>query len=177
MPNWCQNYLTVDGPAEALARLDSLLRTPVQVVDFERILPIPPEHKPPSEGWYGWCIDNWGTPWNVGENPALSTARWEPGSRCVFTTAWVPPILLVDHLSTLFPQVQFTLLFGEAVDCVAGMNVWSGGELDSEESYEEDCGELRAFLSDQTELEWMLSHLESRDSGHSALDNMTDDEV
>ena len=62
---------------------------------FTEFLPIPEDEK---DNWYMWCVENWGSKWDVDNVPVevengIVTAN--------FDTAWSPPIAFFEHLIEL----------------------------------------------------------------------------
>lgn len=63
------------------------------------------------DGWYDWCIENWGTKWNSYSNWSLEGVKMEDGDEGYndlkdiyslgFQTAWSPPIPIVRKLVEL----------------------------------------------------------------------------
>lgn len=81
MPNWVNNYLTVE---KELA--ENYILNKNNEVDFEILCPMPKEEE---ENWYDWRCDNWGTKWN-----ASNTYVEDLGDgrvRIEFDTPWVSP--------------------------------------------------------------------------------------
>jgi hypothetical protein len=87
MPNDCYNYL--DAPDGGISLIADYISTqkvewsslPDTYLDFEKILPIPPE----VEDWYGWRNENWGTRSNSYEGQVQDEG-------ISFNTAWSPPV-------------------------------------------------------------------------------------
>lgn len=101
MPNWCNNNITITGPAD---KIRAMYDQAVSDADDETglldsMVPMPKElHETssPSEGpnWYDWRVNNWGTKWEVSSeglefedlgNGTASISGW-------FDSAWAPPI-------------------------------------------------------------------------------------
>lgn len=56
--------------------------------------------------WYNWCIDNWGTKWNVGEDVDVEI---DSDDECIitFNTAWSPPRGIIIEYSKLCKDDEF----------------------------------------------------------------------
>ena len=114
MPNWCSNKLTVSHPDKAA--MDRFVQAYDKGVVCEEFLPQP---KNIGDGWYGWCIQNWGTKWDVGADMGTdheeryglraSVAPYCARSieaSCSFDSAWAPPIGLYNKLVELGYKVH-----------------------------------------------------------------------
>ena len=106
MPNWCNNTITIQGPAETLkplwdeAKSTGLLNAikPMPKALEDTTSPCPPDKQQPLvdgyDNWYDWRVANWGCKWDVdvdgleyednGDGTA-SIAGW-------FDSPWGPPI-------------------------------------------------------------------------------------
>jgi hypothetical protein len=51
--------------------------------------------------WYEWACDNWGTKWNA---YSIETAE----NSITFDTAWAAPVMVMNKLAGLFPNVEIT---------------------------------------------------------------------
>jgi hypothetical protein len=52
------------------------------------------------ESWYDWCINEWGTKWDVGNGQGINT--WSDNDLVVyFDSAWSPPIAAYEKLMDL----------------------------------------------------------------------------
>lgn len=57
--------------------------------------------------WYSWSVKNWGTKWNASfDEYELKKSK---GNVIHFTTAWDPPIPVLNTLACLYPNISFTL--------------------------------------------------------------------
>ena len=157
MPNWCQNFLTLENKELNFEEIVAPycvdgkdINNPPKVISFEKIHPIPDELKnttAPSQepeevknelfekygasDWYDWCIKNWSTKWE----PADSSEMDKGG--VYFNTAWSPPIELVRELARKTNQT-FVLWYYECGMAFAGRAFCRpDGELDDE--FYEDC--------------------------------------
>jgi hypothetical protein len=121
MPNWCNNNLTLqhEDPAMIQRAYDALERGEF----LQEFIPVPQQLKivagsvgDPVEqakleadtarnieelgygNWYDYCVGEWGTKWDVGEQGASDI---HPGGRMLhtyFDSAWSPPTQAYDKL-------------------------------------------------------------------------------
>jgi len=110
MPNWCLNKLTVSHTDKtAMDRFVSAYNKGTLCNEF---LPMPQDI---GDGWYDWCVNNWGTKWDVGADEGTEKEEqyglkatvipWNDKNTveasCSFDSAWAPPIGLYDELVEL----------------------------------------------------------------------------
>ena len=69
MPNWCENELEVKGEKKDISKFKKVLDLEKQDSEDNKIenllksfVPIPSDE---DDNWYSWCVDNWGTKWDV----------------------------------------------------------------------------------------------------------------
>ena len=80
MPNWCTNTLTVLNPTnEQVQRIASAAITGNLLDEF---FPGPEEYD------YDWCVENWGTKWDVSD---VYVDQQPTELTVCFNTAWSPP--------------------------------------------------------------------------------------
>ena len=125
MPNWCNNNLTLthEDPAMIQRAFDALERGEF----LSEFIPVPKELSETISGsygdeakqaeleaqtarnvekfgygnWYDFCIGEWGTKWDCGEQGASDI---HPGGRMLhtfFDTAWAPPVAAYEKLEAL----------------------------------------------------------------------------
>lgn len=103
MPNWCNNDVTLSHQdPEVIARAVKAY----QLGEFlQEFIPIPAEVVE-TDGWYHWCVTNWGTKWDIGgdgefiEQPDATTLVLR------FDSAWSPPIEAYHTLEALGFEVE-----------------------------------------------------------------------
>ena len=147
MPNWCNNKVKVFGEAEQLAQVaqifkdeKSVFNNIIQSPDWKRLpnekgqFPQLEQHKNPKTGevmwetynfpdgknddrWYHWCIENWGTKWELSE---LDIEYDEEVLELTFSTAWSPPEGIMQELRDKYPDLGFTCFYDEPGMEVAG---------------------------------------------------------
>jgi hypothetical protein len=109
MPNWCLNNITVshDDPA-MVDRFENAYNNGKTCNEF---LPVP-EGYYDDERWYDWCVNNWGTKWDFGADPAeslgLKATRVDNEITATFDSAWSPPIGMYETLVELGYNVRAT---------------------------------------------------------------------
>ena len=81
--------------------------------------------------WYEWSINNWGTKWEASE------ITIEDHLIC-FETAWSPCSPIVEKLADRFPQLAFIYKYFEPGVCLAGREVYEGGECREVEIFDYD---------------------------------------
>ena len=70
-----------------------------------------------DDRWYHWCIDNWGTKWDVnlvGSEVNESYAEFE------FQTAWAPASGIFDKIKEDYPDVGISWFYDEPGMEIAG---------------------------------------------------------
>ena len=134
MPNWCLNKLTVSHTDKAA--MDRFVAAYNKGTLCNEFLPMPEDI---GEGWYGWCIENWGTKWDVGADEGTereefhglkaTVVPWNDKNTveasCSFDSAWAPPIGLYHklvmlgydvHASYFEPGMGFCGVFHNGMD-------------------------------------------------------------
>lgn len=119
MPNWCANLLEVAGSAEEKKRFLEAAHSKEDNLEYAKPSVLSLKNFVPYEGeWnYDWCVNNWGTKWDV--DAELVNDRWEqedsPYNNLVikFESAWAPPEAALEKIANLFPTLGFRLLYAE----------------------------------------------------------------
>ncbi len=114
MPNWCNNTLTLThkDPAMIQRAKDALDRGEF----LSEFCPMPRElgdaianGQPNAEmiekygysSWYDYCVNEWGTKWDVGEDGASDIHPDGTMLNTYFDSAWSPPVAAYDKLVEL----------------------------------------------------------------------------
>lgn len=115
MPNWCNNGLTLRH--EDPAMIDRALKSLADARFLQEFVPCPQDlidtvagyvgdekqaaHEAQqarnlelygNKDWYDWCLDNWGTKWDVGGDDGLMQKLDDNTLQASFESAWSPPI-------------------------------------------------------------------------------------
>ena len=104
MPNWCSVNIEMVGPTEQLSKLADIVNA--EDSDIGLLETIAPPIAP-DEPSYDWCVENWGTKWEVGGGHAeleqLATAHPYLQSKLSICTesAWSPPLEALNCLSSV----------------------------------------------------------------------------
>jgi len=85
-----------------------------------------------NSGGYQWCCDNWGTKWGCYEFHSEEESSWEENLewRLSFSSAWSPPLPVIEALAAKFPNVSIRLCYFEQGMAFNGFVSYSDGELD-----------------------------------------------
>jgi hypothetical protein len=128
MPNWCLNNLTVEHTDTSMVdRFEKAYNLGTACNEF---IPMP-EGYLDNDKWYNWCIDNWGTKWDIGadmgtdreEFHGLKATRVGNQVSCSFDSAWAPPIGLYDKLFELGYNVRASYFEPGMAFC----GIWDNG--------------------------------------------------
>lgn len=155
MPNWCNNTLTLThkDPAMITRAKDALDRGEF----LSEFCPMPRElgdaianGQPNAEmiekygysSWYDYCVNEWGTKWDVGEDGATDIHPDGTMLNTYFDSAWSPPIGAYEKLE----QLGFTV---DAYYYEGGM-AYAGTYHDGNE----DSISLEGMTADQVEREY-----------------------
>jgi len=146
MPNWCNNNLTLqhEDPAMILRAKEALDRGEF----LQEFIPVPEQLKivagsvgDPVEqakleadtkrnqeelgysNWYDYCVNEWGTKWDVGDEGATDIHPDGKMLHTYFDSAWSPPIAAYEKLT----EMGFTVgaMYYEGGMAYAG--VWEDG--------------------------------------------------
>ena len=60
-----------------------------------------------DDRWYHWCIENWGTKWELSE---LDIEYDEEVLELTFSTAWSPPEGIMQELKDKYPDLGLSLI-------------------------------------------------------------------
>jgi len=130
MPNWCNNNLILkhEDPAMIQRAYDALERSEF----LNEFIPVPQELKDTVSGfygdpaeqakleaqtrsniekygysnWYDYCVGEWGTKWDVGEQGASDIHPDGKTLHTSFDSAWAPPTLAYAKLEALGFKVE-----------------------------------------------------------------------
>lgn len=75
-----------------------------------------------SSGGYDWCVDHWGTKWDVDDfvEEVTTVDEVEEHTLYSFQSAWSPPIEWLKQVGLKFPTLRFSLDFYEGGCWFAG---------------------------------------------------------
>lgn len=107
MPNWCLNKLTISHEDRSKVMEFVLAYKEGKVCDH--YLPVPRTDdgeliidQTHPDYWYDWCVNNWGTKWDIGsdngEVHGLNPTIVDNEATMSFDSAWSPPIGLYKEL-------------------------------------------------------------------------------
>ena len=121
MPNWCSNDITITGEEAQLAQLAELLKVDTETM-MERLVP-QPEGLTDGE-WYSWCLNNWGTKWDMCE----VVAGFEQDMiELNYETAWAPNLAFWETISARFPALDMTHYYREEGMGFTGVATYQAG--------------------------------------------------
>jgi len=121
VPNWCMNNLTVEHDDPAMVdRFETAYNAGNTCNEF---IPVPEDI---GEGWYDFCVSNWGTKWDFGGagNRGLDATRVGNQVSCTFDSAWAPPVGLYEKLVELGYSVEATYFEPGMAFC----GIWDNGD-------------------------------------------------
>lgn len=164
MPNHCYNYLKApEGDVSLIAdffstRKDKFSDLPETFLDFEKIIPMPPElkkTKAPKDkpNWYDWAVENWGTKWNSYEGNVT-----EEGIS--FTTAWSPPAPVIAALAKQVDKPLRMIYDEQGMDFCGEVLAYPDG------TYEDNCYSPRSDAPDNLREELMIDEEEELDEDY-----------
>jgi hypothetical protein len=167
MPNWCENKLILQGSESSILAFEARYFVEVEVevefdnpnqqldnegncikakcleFRFEKVKPLPPEHQ---ENWYDWCIENWGTKWDV-----CHFVRGDKPGTYFFDTAWSFPQALFDELASQLEN-DFAGLYFEGYFFEAGFGYSGNFYYNDQDGFEchsdEDRDSLREIAKE-----------------------------
>lgn len=182
MPNWCNNTVEIYHADPAMLErvrtafkdarlLDEFIPVPKDLQIVAGMVSDPEEQKKLEEdtkrnlkvhgyaNWYDYCVNEWGTKWDVGGDD-LGPAQDIPGGLMLtFDSAWAPPCAAYEKLTDMGFRIR--AMYYEPGMAFAG--IWEDGDdqfyeyggLNSEQIAEELPVELdEAFCISESVAEW-----------------------
>jgi len=144
MPNWCNNYLELEH--EDPAMIERAKRAFAEGKLLNEFCPVPEslhitsgrvgeigspeqvaleaqeEANRKAHGyatWYDYCVNEWGTKWDVGGDGDQASQDTPTDIRMNFDSAWAPPIAAMDKFEALGFRVK--LVYWESGMCFCGL--------------------------------------------------------
>jgi hypothetical protein len=144
MPNWCNNYLELEH--EDPAMIERAKKAFAEGKLLEEFVPVPAdlhivagrvgdatdpkqiELEAQEEAnrlrhgyatWYDYCVNEWGTKWDVGGDGDQATVESPNSIKMNFDSAWAPPTAAMDKFMDLGFKVK--LVYWESGMCFAGI--------------------------------------------------------
>jgi len=144
MPNWCNNYLELEHEDPAM-----IARAQKAFADaklLEEFVPVPadlhivagsvgPQGSPEQTElelkeannlakhgyatWYDFCVNEWGTKWDVGGEGDQATVHSPNSISMNFDSAWAPPVPAMEKFQDLGFKVK--LIYWESGMCFCGL--------------------------------------------------------
>ena len=163
MPNWCNNYLELEH--EDPAMIERAQKAFAEGKLLEEFCPVPAslhivagrlgdgdEQKKLEEdtaenirvhgygNWYDYCVNEWGTKWDVGGDGDQANTDGPNAIRMNFDSAWAPPVAAMEKFMDLGFKVKlvywesgmgFCGLFDENGDDYFDYTDMSAGEVEA----------------------------------------------
>jgi hypothetical protein len=158
MPNWCNNTLELQHKDPAM--IERAKSAMIRGEFLHEFIPVPKELSETVAGgfgdteeqaklleqtkaniekygygnWYDFCVNEWGTKWDIGGNDYGAPTITEDGKMIAgFDSAWSPPTTAMEKLAAMGFEVK--LYYYEPGMCFAG--IWEGNEDYSNDDYYE----------------------------------------
>jgi hypothetical protein len=191
MPNWCNNTLRLEHTDPAM--IQKFMAGFKKGEAMQEFLPCPDElrnEQAPYRGdnaeqlmekygatdWYNWCVNNWGSKWDIGGDDEYLIDEVDTNTvRVSFDSAWAPPIAFYEHLASIGFNVE--AMYYEPGMCFAGTVTSSDGEIFddyyeySDMSSDEVRDTLPSELDEQFGISEQMADWEAEQESDLELDN------
>lgn len=105
MPNWCANSIEIKFNPSQRQHIEEMSNKAKKKELLNFLVPIPEELLSDS---YNWCIDNWGTKWDI---EYMASAIYDSTLTIYFDTAWSPP---VEAIKRSLKDYEYRLYYFES---------------------------------------------------------------
>lgn len=154
MPNWCNNVVEITH--EDPAMIERVRKAFNEGALLQEFIPVPKELKEAVadftvnealvekfgySNWYDFCVNEWGTKWDIGANGYMAEDN-SNGLSLTFDSAWSPPIGAYEKLVELGFEIR--AYYYEPGMCFAG--IWEDGYDDFYEYSNMDSTEAKETL-------------------------------
>jgi hypothetical protein len=179
MPNWCSNnlVLTHEDPAMIQRAYDALERGEF----LNEFIPVPQElkdtvadgstneqlvEKHGYSSWYDYCVSEWGTKWDCGEQGASDIHPDGKMLHTFFDTAWGPPVNAYEKLADMGFGVEamyyeggmgFAGVWSEGVDDYVDLGGMSADDIEREYPELDECFGISECMREYEEPEEELT--------------------
>lgn len=127
MPNWCNNTAVISGPRPVIDEIRTILASDQhELLNWMR--PLPEDQR---DNWYDWCVNNWGTKWDIGE-PFVGDDTEEDSITFSFDTAWAPPVDAFRSWAERDGRVTYRLTYMEPGMGFVGWDSYDGEYFDED---------------------------------------------
>lgn len=153
MPNWCENNITISGPAEKIETIYNTMKAKKQFLEV--LVPAPENMWRDAIGsedkkrlneqgipnWYDWQTANWGTKWEIDEEQIerVGFEKRKDGTASIglyALTAWSPPITAMENFLSENEDCSARVAYLEEGNDFSG--IWQdGAEIRSTGTYHE----------------------------------------
>jgi len=173
MPNWNQNsvIITHEDPTQIDRLIEGFknerlfgefLPCPKELLDMGSPLSDPEQsaanvEKYGAADWYQWCINNWGTKWDVGEESDGIDRIDDNKVKLSFDTAWGPPVAFYEYLDEELDFGITAFYLEEGMGFAGKYSSESGDEsfnFDGSEDLEDIPDDIREFWDLDTICQW-----------------------
>jgi hypothetical protein len=167
MPNWCNNVLEISHEDPAMIERARKAFNDGRLLD--EFIPVPQElrdavanhstnealvAKYGYSDWYGFCVNEWGTKWDVGGNDYNEPQQETPNDVTMsFDSAWAPPTAAMDKFMELGFSVR--LYYYESGMCFAG--IYEDGSDDYYELSDMTAAEVAEELPEELDEMFCIS--------------------
>lgn len=184
MPNWCDNYVTITGPSDAINELWYKSKETIIVEGNEQergflntLRPQPEFDKAKPDNslmpdWWTWRVNNWGTKWDVDPSDLVLEDNGDTSTISGYIeSAWSPPVEAFNDLVSNNPDVSVEMHYHEPGMAFVGVaQSDSGAMVDSSYEYSDmesldyipedvvEYWDLRNYLEDILEEEVDIQH-------------------
>ena len=137
MPNWCNNSIVIEGPADKIRALWAAATANEDQGLLNALTPMPADLA--AEGsWYDWRVAHWGTKWDV-DLDGLELVEEDGRARIegYADSAWGPPLEAFKAYAALNEDVSMELKYFEP-----GMDFIGQWDTNGVEGYWDDVGDL-----------------------------------
>jgi hypothetical protein len=150
MPNWCSNRLTLThkDPAQIQAAIQAF----DQGNFLAHFVPMP------NGQWdYSWCVQNWGTKWDVGSNGSECQQLDNNSAEFHFDSAWSPPVEVYRAMTEQGFELAAT--YYESGMAFVGKVVGNATEFENEwYNYSDSQVDLvRGIIGEELDDEWGIT--------------------
>jgi hypothetical protein len=158
MPNWCHNYLLIQGPTSSLKDLMSKSIDPdypQYEFSLNGLVTIPSNVESETK----WSSENWGTNRDL-QDANIAYGYDDQYVSMLFLSSWSPSITWVKKVSSFYPDLSFRLQYFEPGMAYAGCLEIQKNQMicdvsfkcsdeDFEEKMDRYCDELSVVLDDE----------------------------